>query len=320
MKYYIGVDIGATNIKIGLLDANFKILRKKKLYTPTFSNKEDLIEALVENITLFKKSSKCKIKGVGIGLPGLVNPEKGLVYRLVNISGWNNVYLKKILESRIGLPVFLDNDVNVMTLAEVRCGCARGAKNVVCITLGTGVGGGIVIEGKLYRGATFSAGEIGHIPLNEEGPLCNCGGKGCLERYVGNKYIVAGAVDKIKKAPLPTKIPDLVNNDLTKLTPEILSKACRKGDLMAKEIWQNIARHIGICLAGVVNLLNPEMIVIGGGVAEAGEILFKTIEKTVKERALDLPARTVKIVAAKLKENSGLIGAAVLAKEGLNLD
>ncbi|MCX5656665.1 MAG: ROK family protein, partial [Candidatus Omnitrophica bacterium] len=180
MEYYIGVDIGATNIKIGLLDANFKILRKKKLYTPIFSNKEELIEALVKNITLLKKTPKCKIKGVGIGLPGLINHEKGLVYRLVNISGWNNVYLKKILESRIGLPVFIDNDVNVMTLAEVRCGRARGAKNVVCITLGTGVGGGIVIEGKLYRGATFSAGEIGHIPLNEEGPLCNCGGKGCL--------------------------------------------------------------------------------------------------------------------------------------------
>ena len=320
MNYYLGIDIGATNVKVGLLGKNLEIVYKRIMDTSGFLSREELIDTLVKEITLLKRKFENKIKGVGIGLPGLINPGKGLVYKLVNIPGWKDVYLKRILEKRIKLPVFIDNDVNVITLAEVTCGSAKGIKNVVCITLGTGVGGGLVIEGKLYRGTNFSAGEIGHIPLNEEGPLCNCGGKGCLERYVGNRYIIAMAVEKIKKAPLPTVIPDLVENDFSKITPEILSKACRRGDLMAKEIWQNIATHIGICLAGVVNLLNPQMIVIGGGVAGAGDILFHGIKKTIRERALDLPAKTVKIVAAKLKENAGIIGAAVLAKEGLGAD
>lgn len=319
MKYYIGIDIGATNIKIGLLDTDFKIFKKKKLSTAEFQNKEAVIEALVKTVFLFQKEAKCKIKAMGIGAPGLIDPEKGIIHYLVNISGWKDVPLRKILERRLKMPVFVDNDVNVMALAELYRGRAKGKKNVVCLTLGTGVGGGLILEGRLYRGSTFSAGEIGHIPLNENGPGCNCGGKACLERYVGNRYIIEEVLEKLKKAPLPTIIPDLVKDDLSKVNPEILSMAVRKGDLLAKEAWQGVGRHIGNCLAGIVNLLNPEMIIIGGGIAGAGEILFDTIRKTVKERAMPVPAQAVKIVPAKLKEDAGLIGAAVLVKERLKI-
>ncbi|MCM8783450.1 MAG: ROK family protein [Candidatus Omnitrophica bacterium] len=317
MKYYIGIDIGATKVKLGILDNKLKIIKRSELDTHCYLEKSRLIFAIRETIFSFIERYKRKPQAIGIGVPGLVDPYRGLVYYLVNISGWDNVYLKKILEDCLKVPVFIDNDVNIMALAELYAGRAKGKKNVVCITLGTGVGGGLILEGKLYRGATFSAGEIGHFPLNEHGPLCNCGGKACLERYVGNRYIVEEAINKIKKGPLPTIIPDLIKNDFSKLNPEILSLALKKGDLLAKEIWQNVGKRIGIILAGIVNLLNPEMIIIGGGIAGAGKVLFENIKSTIKERAMRIPANRVEVVQAKLKENAGIIGAGFLAKEGV---
>jgi glucokinase len=317
MKYYIGIDIGATDIKAGLLNSNLKIIKRKKLDTREFPNRDSMIEAVIDLISSVRLGLKGKIKGIGIGAPGLINPEKGWIYSLVNIAGWKDVPLKRILERRLKTPIFIDNDVNVMALAELYYGRAKAKKNVVCLTLGTGVGGGIILEGKLYRGSTFSAGEIGHIPLNEDGPGCNCGGRACLERYVGNRYIVEGVLEKIRKAPLPTIIPDLVKDDLAKVNPEIISIAANKGDLLARDTWQDVGRRLGINLAGIVNLLNPEMIIVGGGLAKAGEVLFNTIRKTIKERAMSVPAGIVKVVPAKLKEDAGIIGAAVLVREGL---
>lgn len=315
MVYYIGVDIGATKIKFGVLSNSLKIIKRSELNTGDYCGKFPLILAIKDTIFALIRNYKTKPVAVGIGVPGLVEPHKGLIHYLVNIPGWENVYLKRILENYLKVPVFLDNDVNVMALAELYAGCAKGNKNVICITLGTGVGGGLILEGKLYRGATFSAGEIGHIPLNEDGPLCNCGGKACLERYVGNRYIVEEAINRIKNCKIPTIIPGLIKNDYSRLNPEILSLALKKGDSLAKKIWQDVGEKIGIVLAGVVNLLNPEKIIIGGGVAGAGEILFEAIRKTIKKRAMRGPVEKVKVVSARLRENAGIIGAGVLAKE-----
>ena len=301
-KFYIGIDVGATRIKLGLLDSNLKIIKKIELETKNYPTKESLILALKDKISFLKNNFK--IKAIGIGVPGLVNPHKGLIYYLVNIPGWKNVYLKKILEGFLNIPVFIDNDVNLMALAELHSGRAKGKKNVICLTLGTGVGGGLILEGKLYRGASFSAGEIGHIPLNEEGPKCNCGGIACLERYVGNRYIVERAKEEIKNKTFPSLIPELIKNDFSKLDPEILSFALKKNDPLAKKIWEETGRKIGIALSGVVNLLNPEMIIIGGGVSGVGKFLFETIRKTIKERAMSVPAKKVKVVSAKLKNNA----------------
>ncbi|MCM8765520.1 MAG: ROK family protein [Candidatus Omnitrophica bacterium] len=313
MSCYIGVDLGATCIKLALLAEDWKVVKRIELSTADFPKKSLLIRSLEKHILRLGESLKVKPKGVGIGVPGLVDPEKGLIHYLVNIPGWENVHLKKILEKSLEVPVFIDNDVNLMALAELCIGQAKGKKNVVCITLGTGVGGGLVLEGKLYRGTSFSAGEIGHIPLNETGPVCNCGGIACLERYVGNRYIIEKARDKLKQRS-SSIISDLIKDDFSRLTPEILSRALKKGDSLAKEIWQDIGRKIGIVLSGVVNLLNPEMIIIGGGIAQVGEVLFKTIKETIKKRAMRIPAEKVSIVPAKLKKDAGLIGAAILVK------
>ncbi len=318
-NYAIGIDLGGTYTKLALVDVNGRIRRKAKLTTAAYKTKEALLSAIVSEISLILKENRLPLKGlagVGIGVPGLVAFERGLVYNLTNVPGWKNVRLKKILEAMLSalgakIPVLVDNDVNLMALGESRFGAGRGAKDLVCVTLGTGVGGGIIIDGKLYRGASSAAGEIGHMPLKEEGLRCNCGSFGCLERYVGNRYIVDEIKDKIRSGQ-PTKIRELVKGDLSLVTPETISIAAKKKDALAIECWRRVGARIGVALSGVINLLNPEKIIIGGGMAEAGEVLFSAIRDTVNERALPVSRGAVKIVKAKLGNDAGIVGAAAL--------
>ncbi|MDD5668613.1 MAG: ROK family protein [Candidatus Omnitrophica bacterium] len=301
-KYTIGIDVGGTNLKIGLLNTEFVLKDKHVLNTRIFSKKEELIAAIAESaekVIFANGLKKIDISGLGIGVPGPVNSDEGIVYFFPNIPGWKNVNLKKILEKKSGFRVCIDNDANLMALAEHRKGAARNSRNAVCLTLGTGVGGGIIIENRLFRGSSFVAGEIGHMPLNENGPRCNCGGIACLESYVGNN-----------------KIMDLSRNIFHKDYPlEYISSLARKGDQRAIKVWQYAGRHIGLALAGIVNLLNPDCIVIGGGVAEAGPVLFNSIRDTVKRRAMPVQAKHVKIVKAELGNNAGMIGAGLLVRE-----
>ncbi|MDD5449099.1 MAG: ROK family protein [Candidatus Omnitrophica bacterium] len=315
-RYVIAADLGGTNIKIALVKDENRIVKKSNLSTRAYKGKTSLISALSNACLEIMKEAglrKQDILGIGIGAPGLIDSKRGIIHQLVNIKGFKEVPLKDLVEKTTGMSVFIDNDVNVMTLGELHHGAGRGAKNMVCITLGTGVGGGIVIDGRLYRGSTLSAGEIGHMPLNEKGPNCNCGGFGCMEKYVGNKYIVEVAIRKIKEGK-KTAVTGLVNGDLKKITPEIISMAEKKGDRLAASVWEEIGGHLGVTVAGVINLLNPERIIVGGGIADAGKILFEAIRKTVKQRAMRLPADCAKIVKAKLGQDAGLIGAAVLVR------
>lgn len=314
-NYAIGIDLGGTNTKLALVNGRGKILVKERFFTQDYSTKRSLIAALIDKIEIVISSSNIKkrdILGIGIGLPGLIDNEGGIVRYLINIPGWKNVPLAAIIKKYFNIPTFIDNDVNVTTLAELKFGAGRGVKNLVCLTLGTGVGGGVAVNGELYRGSTLSAGEVGHIPLEKRGLRCNCGGYGCLERYVGNKYLVEDVKSQIKNGKRTT-ITKLVDNKLSKITPKVIAEAAKKGDKFAIDIWRNMGDNLGIALAGIVNFFNPEKIVIGGGVAKAGKILFDSITKTVRLRAMKLPGGKVKIVRAELGEEAGIIGAAVLA-------
>ncbi len=314
MQYLIGVDIGGTNIKLALCDKKGHLKGKRTFSTTSFKGKKALIDGIVRQIEELVSGAGLKkrdIIGVGIGAPGAVDIRTGTVHYLVNIPDWREVHLGSILKKRLGIPVFVDNDVNVMALGEVYFGAGKGAVNMLCITLGTGVGGGLILDGKLYRGSSYAAGEFGHVPINMDGPKCKCGSWACVEAYAGNSYIVKDVIRRIR-AGQKTLITKLVAGDLHKITPEIISEADRKGDKFAKKVWIDVGEKIGVGLAGVVNLLNVEKIVIGGGVAEAGKILFDSIKKTIVERAMKLPAKTVKVVKAKLGYDAGLIGAATL--------
>jgi len=296
--YAIGVDLGATFVKIGLVDNKSKVYFRRKIETPLGADKTLLIDSIVNNVKDVIKKSDKQVSGIGIGVPGPVDSQKGIVHYFPNIKGWKEVPLKAILEKKLGLRVMLDNDVNAMTLGEFVFGAGKGCDNLVCLTLGTGVGGGIIIDGKLYRGGSMTAGEIGHMPINETGPLCNCGGIACLERYIGNRYIL----ERAKK---------IFGN---KITLERVTELAGLGNKKAAAIWIDVAKKLGAALTQVVNLLNPDKIVIGGGVSKAGPFILTPLKKEVKKRAMKDQAAHVKIVLAKLGADAGIIGSSLLAQ------
>jgi len=303
-EFIVGIDLGATNLKIALLDLRYHIKDKETLNTQKFIKKENLILAIIGSVNKIIKNNKlnrANILGIGLGLPGPIDYEKGIVHFFPNIPGWKEVNLKSILERKLRLPVFVDNDAKLMSLAEYKLGAAKNARHAVCITLGTGVGGGIIINGNLYRGSNNASGEIGHMPINEEGPRCNCGGRACLETYIGNNRILKEARKLFKR----------------EITLEELSYLARKQNRKAQAIWSEVAERLGTALAGVVNLLNPDCIVIGGGVAGAGRILFDNIKKVIARRAMSVQARRVKVFKAQLGNDAGLIGAAIMVRSGL---
>ncbi len=301
-RFLIGIDLGGTNLKAALLNTNYKIISKFFLSTKTFGKKEDLIQAIgfcVDKIIKDNKLKKGDILGLGIGLPGPVDAQKGIVHFFPNIPGWREVGLRRILERRLGLPVFLDNDAKLMALAEQKIGSVKGYKNALCLTLGTGVGGALILENRLYRGSSNAAGEIGHIPLNEKGPRCNCGGEACLEAYIGNKKILLEAKKRFAR----------------EISLEELSLLAKKQDSRAQEIWNKVGERLGIVLSGIINTLNLDAVVIGGGVSKAGKILFDKVKETIKKRAMTVQAKDVKVLKAKLGPDAGLIGAAILAAD-----
>lgn len=314
-KYYLGIDVGGTVVKMGLVNEGGKVFDKVSFAPADFNSKEKLLTQLIKTAAeILDRNAERKISvaGIGVGVPGLVNFKKGLIYLLTNIFGWKNVKIAEILRKEMGLPVLVDNDVNVITLGEFIFGAGRGTKNMICVTLGTGVGGGLIIGGKLYRGSSYSAGEIGHFPLDGKGPKCNCGSYGCLERYIGNKYFVSQVLQKIKTSGAGNKILKLAGGEFDKITPEIIAKAAKEKDKLAKAAWNALAHNLGMVLAGLVNFLNPDAIVVGGGLAGAGDALFAPLKKTVEKFSLKIPFSAVRIHRAQLKNEAGIIGAAAL--------
>jgi glucokinase len=305
-RFIVGIDLGGTNLKTALIDLRYKIRNKVFLSTQDFRSKEKLIQAIISSINSIIKENKLKKKvilGIGLGLPGPVDEKQGIVHFFPNIPGWKEVKLKSILEKKMGLAVFIDNDAKLMTLAEYRLGRNYGFKNILCLTLGTGVGGGIIISEGLYRGANNAAGEVGHIPINENGPLCNCGGIACLEAYIGNNRIKSQGKKLFKR----------------EISLEELSILAKRKNRLATKVWQDVGYHLGIALTGIVNLLNLDAIIIGGGVAGVGRILFDKVRKTVRERAMSVQSKHVKIYKAKFRNDAGLIGAAVMVKDALKI-
>lgn len=316
MSYYIGIDIGATNTKLGIVDLQGGILRKEYLDSKTYSAVK-LLKKISHKINKLKENYN--LVGIGIGVAGPTNPKKGKVHYFVNLEGWKNIEVTEILTTQTGIDTYIDNDTNVMALGEKEFGAGKNFKNFISLTLGTGVGGSIILNNKLYRGSNYVAGEIGHIPINLNGPKCNCGGKGCLERYIGSKYISQRAISKIKSGN-NSIIMKLVDNNENKITPEVISKAFTLGDKVAEEIWSETGTYIGVALTGVINLLNPEAIIIGGGVAKAGKKLFHSIYETIQKRAMSTHKKNIKVLKAQLGEKAGIIGGAVLAQEIKNKD
>lgn len=308
MRKAVGVDLGGTYIKVGLVDEKGNILKKSQFDTMAEKGKKEIVLSQMEKSIEFAYEED--IEGIGIGTPGMVDDE-GIVYEAPNLPDWDNLNLKKIFEEKFNKKVVVENDVNTIAWGEYLFGAGEGTNTMICITLGTGVGGGIVKDGKLLRGGKYSAVEIGHIPIDYKGPKCKCGNYGCIERFVGRDYIVERAIKAIKEGR-KTKIYELVNGKLEDITPKTISEAYNQGDKLAEEIWIDVGICIGAMFSGLVNLLNPDIIVIGGGISQAGKILFDTIEKTIKERAMKKLTENLKVVPAGLGVNAGIVAASAL--------
>ncbi len=317
-KYNIGVDLGGTNVKVAIVDYEGHIVYSNSVPTRAEMGYEYTISNIIAEIQTSLKETqipKGDIGGIGFGLPGQVDYEKGFVHSLPNIPGWMNVPLGQIMEDKFGLPTKADNDVNVATLGEFAHGAGKGAKDVVCITVGTGIGAGIIANGQMIRGASMAAGELGHMILKDQGgDICGCGQTGCLETLASGPSIVKLAHDYVMGGK-SCKFKELAIN--TPITSQIVGEAANMGDAVSKRIFEIIGYWIGIALANTVNLLNPEKIVIGGGVAQAGDILFNPIRETVQKRSLKVAADAVEIVPAQLGESAGVVGASILANSNL---
>lgn len=315
-KHFIGVDIGGTNVKIAIVDTNGHIVYSNSVPTRAEMGYQYTINNIKSTITLSMKETgipKENIGGIGVGLPGQIDSVNGIVRLLPNIPGWVDVPLAKILQDEFGLPTKLDNDVRVATLGEYKFGAGKGYKNLICITVGTGIGSGIMVNGQLVRGASLSAGEIGHMTLVDEGgEICGCGNTGCLEALASGPAIVKMAYEYIMGGK-SCKFKEMSVN--SSITSQIVAEAAEMGDAVAKTIFYRIGRWIGIAMANLVNILNPEVIIVGGGVAQAGDILLDPIREQIKRRALKISADTVKVVPAELGESAGVVGASLLVQE-----
>jgi glucokinase len=251
------------------------------------------------------------IQAIGIGVPGIVDLERGLTIFLPNLTGnWPQVPLAKQMAEGIGRPAFLLNDARSLTLGEWAFGAGRGVDTMACFTLGTGIGGGLIINGRLHLGIGGTAGELGHQTIDPNGLICGCGNRGCLETIASGPAIAAMGVRAVIQG-LTTCIGEIAQNDLNRITPKTVYLAALQGDKPAQEIYERAGTAIGIAVSNVLVSLGPKKVVLGGGVAQAGDLLFEPVRRTVHERVHMMPVDQVEILPAALGTNAGMIGAAV---------
>jgi len=295
---YIGLDIGGYKIN-GVLMQNNKIIRKRRAATKSTSNKKIIIAQIFDCVEhLIKDLDKSKIRGIGIGAPGPIDLKRGVVLSPPNVKALSGLPLADLVQKKFKTKVILDNDVNCFGIAEGILGAGKGKQNIIGLTLGTGVGGCLILRGRLFHGRDGSASEIGHMIIKKDGWKCSCGNEGCLEIYVSARGIIRIAKEIGCRGATPTEIMELA----------------KKGNKKAIKVYQVLGEYLGVGLANLVNILNPDIIIIGGGIANAKELLFNPARKVMRKNILSPLAKNTKVVRAKLGEDAGAIGAALLLK------
>ncbi|MFA5645127.1 MAG: ROK family protein [Candidatus Ratteibacteria bacterium] len=309
MRRAIGLDLGGTYIKAGLVAEDGTLLKKGQF--PSCAETGSQKEVLSQMKQVIESFWEEGLTGIGIGTPGVVRND-GTVFDSPNLPDWDNLPLKQIFEEIFPVPVIVENDASSITWGEYLFGAGQGCKSIICLTLGTGVGGGIVQEGKLLRGGTYSAVELGHITVDFQGPQCKCGSIGCIESFVGRDYLVARATDQMRQGK-KTILTTLSGGDYTTITPKLLAEAAHQGDPFAISLWHDTGVALGAHLTGMVNLINPDKIILGGGIAQAGEILFEPVRHTIQSRAMKRLGQYVEVVPCQLGSNAGIVSGGALA-------
>jgi glucokinase len=320
-RYIVGVDLGGTNIKVGAMpaDGSRQIAVRSE---PTHSEGGAdtvvdriirLVEETISETCAKDGATRDQFIGVGIGSPGPLDREKGIVIVTPNL-GWRNFPLRDRVSDGVGLPATLDNDANCATLGEWWIGAARGARNVVGMTIGTGIGGGLILDGRLYHGSSDVAGEIGHTTIDSNGRHCKCGNYGCLEAYASGPAIAERAREQLTDGERSVLV-DLVDGQLERITAETVYEASDQGDAIAREVVRDTARFLGAGIANLLNIFNPDVVVIAGGVTRAGDALFEPLRAEVKRRAFKPAVDACRIVPGELPGTAGVVGAVATFKQ-----
>ena len=324
MKYFVGCDLGGTNIKAGIVDIKHgNVLVSNS--TPTDSRQgpeavmkrmADLISGLIEDSSI----QKGEIGGLGISAPGVVDLETNTTKLLINLyGGWRDIPVGERLHSYLGLEVSMLNDVRAITFGEWAFGAGKGVDSMACFAIGTGVGGGLVVNNQLVLGFGGTAGELGHQTVDLNGPICGCGNHGCIEVFSSGPAIVAEAARGVCQG-WATKIVDLIDNDLNKLTPKIVAKAAEMGDEFALYVWERAGHYLGIGVANILTCVGVKKVVIGGGVGQAGDLLLDPIRREVKKRVFLMPVDEVEILNTSLGTDAGLLGMAAWSAQKQGID
>ncbi len=302
----LGVDFGGTSVKFGVVQGHDVIDSAPAIATEDYTEPAPLIDAIVRVIEDLRVHHP-NIAAIGAGVPGFVDFQTGIIDNLTNVAGWSNISLREILHQRIGLPVTVENDANCMAYAEWKQGAGRGMQHLVCLTLGTGVGGGIITHGHMLRGAQSLAGELGQTSIDYQGRKGAYGNLGALEDYIGNNEIAADAREHY--------LTRGAERSITACTPAALSKAANDGDPIAIEIWEGVAAKLATTIINACWLLNPEAIIIGGGISKAGELLFAPLKEKITSQLSPAFCKNLKILPAAFSNDAGIIGAASLSME-----
>ena len=321
MKKYIGCDLGGTNLRAAIVDVeNGTVLHQMSIPTLAREGHASVMKrmaGLFLQIIEVTGMQKKDIGGIGIGVPGVLDLEKGETLFLPNLPGtWPHVPLRDTITEHTGLPTTLLNDVRSITHGEWRFGAGRGVDTVAVFAIGTGIGGGLVINGQLHLGIGGTGGELGHMTIDYNGPTCGCGNKGCLEAYASGPAIAAMGMKAVAQG-LTTRISELCQHDLNRITPELIAQAARAGDEIAMDIYERAGCALGVSAANICVSIGPRRIIIAGGVAQAGDLLLNPIRRTLRERVSVMPIEQVEVVPSQLGDIAGVIGVACwMANQG----
>ncbi len=317
MKYYIGIDLGGTNIVAGVVDENYNIVSKASTKTncprPAEAIADDMAAMAIQAV---KEAGLTMddIQWVGVGTPGIANSETGIIEYSNNL-GFKDTPMAEYIRRHIDKPVYIENDANAAAYGEYVAGAAKGARNAVCITLGTGVGGGIIIDGRIYAGSNFAGAEIGHTVINVDGPRCSCGRRGCFEVYSSATGLVRMTKEKMEVCP-DSKMHEVTAERGGKVSARTAFDCMRMGDAAAKEVVDAYIRHLAAGITNTINIFQPDILCIGGGVCNEGDPLLLPMKELVaKEVYTRNSPKNTEIVIAKLGNDAGLIGAAFLGAE-----
>ena len=308
-KPILAVDLGGTNIRFALVSTDGKVLARSQRRTEGHQGAARTLQKILDGIADMLGRAPRGVRGIGIGSPGPLDSRRGVVIETPNIPGWRNIKLKAVVEKRFGLPCKVENDANCATLAEHWVGAGRGVRDMVHFTLGTGVGGGAIVEGNLVQGRDCAGGELGHVTVKPDGFTCNCGNRGCIETCASATWMVRRFEQRLS-AGEPSVLLEGWRAGRIKITARVIQDAAEQGDRAARELVEEAGRYLGIGVASMINVFNPAVVSFSGGVARFGRLLFDPMRAEIKRRAFPSMTRGLRIVRSRLGDKCGVVGAA----------